>query len=100
MNPSMPHTSLNDEKFQMQIDQDADDQNQLIKSRHFANRRHTTPFRWTSLILPSLLALLLLIGTILLILTITRRNTCLRQQVEQTEAILGYIPDADVNSHL
>lgn len=102
MNPTMAHTSLNDDKFQMQIDQDREneDQDQLIKSGRLRERRQQIPFRWTSLVLPSLLGLLLLIGTILLILTITRRNTCLRQQVEQTEAILGYIPDADVNLFL
>jgi len=98
----MAHTSLNDDKFQMQIDQDREneDQDQLIKSGRLRERRQQIPFRWTSLVLPSLLGLLLLIGTILLILTITRRNTCLRQQVEQTEAILGYIPDADTKTWL
>lgn len=97
----MSHTPLSEDKFQMNIDHDIDDQNQLIKSRHSHERPRSLPFRWTSLILPSLLALLLLIGTALLILTITRRNTCLRQQVEQTEAILGYIPDEHVmNVHL
>jgi len=86
-------TPISDEKFQMHVDQD--DDNRLIKSRVFDQRR---PFRLTSLILPILLALLLIIGTVLLVLTITRRHSCRQQQMEQAEAILGFIPDN--NTHI
>jgi hypothetical protein len=87
-------TPMSDEKFQMHVDNDADDNNRLIKSRFLGQRR---PFRLTSLILPLLLALLLIIGTVLLVLTITRRHKCRQQQMEQTEALLGYIPDEHVS---
>lgn len=92
MNPNHG-TPISEEKFQMHVDNDLHDQNRLIKSRFLAQRR---PFRLTSLILPSLLGLLLILGTVLLILTVGRRNTCRRQQAEQVEAILGYIPDEQV----
>ena len=92
MNPNIG-TPISEEKFQMHVDNDVSDHNRLIKSRFLAQRRS---FRLTSLILPSLLGLLLIIGTVLLILTVTRRNTCRRQQAEQAEAILGYVPDEHV----
>jgi hypothetical protein len=82
-------TPISDEKFRMHVDNDLDDNNHLIKSRFLGQRR---PFRLTSLVLPILLGLLLIIGTVLLILTITRRNTCRQQQIEQAEAILVYVP--------
>lgn len=78
-----------EEKFQMDMDHENDDGNRLIKSSFLGKR----PFRWTSLILPFLLGLLILIGTSLLILTITRWNLCRREQLEQAEAILSIIPD-------
>lgn len=83
-----------EEKFQMDIDQEADDNNHLIKSSFLGKR----PFRWTSLILPVLLALLILIGTSLLVLTITRWNLCRREQLEKTETILTILPDEHVRS--
>jgi len=86
---------MGDEKFQMHVDQDVDDDNRLIKSRYMDQRR---PFRLTSLIYPILLATLLLIGTVLLILTITRRHTCQQQQLEQAEVLLGYKPDAHMKT--
>jgi hypothetical protein len=82
-----------DEKFQMHVDNDTDDANRLIKSRYLGQRQ----FRLTSLIFPIILAILLIIGTVLLILTITRRNVCRQQQLEQAEAILGYKPDDHVS---
>ncbi|CAF1011635.1 unnamed protein product [Adineta ricciae] len=89
MNPN-GSISMGDEKFQMNVDQDIDDHNRLIKSRFLNQRR---PFRLASLIYPILLAILLIIGTVLLILTITRRQTCRQQQLEQAEVLLGYKPD-------
>ena len=81
---------MNEEKFQMNMENDGDDQNQLIRSRFLARNRS---WRWTSLILPCLLALFILIGTILLFITVSRWNTCRRQQVEQAQSILGFIPN-------
>ena len=78
----------------MHVDNDVDDHNRLIKSRFLPQHR---PLRLSSLILPLLLGLLLIIGTTLLILTITRRNTCRLQQAEQTEALLGYMPNENVS---
>lgn len=86
-------TPMSEEKYRMHVDNETDDGNQLIKSRFLDQRRR---FRLTSLILPTLLGLLLIIGTVLLILTITRRNTCRQQQLEQAEALLGYKPDDHV----
>ncbi|CAF0809615.1 unnamed protein product [Adineta steineri] len=90
MNTSISN-SMGDEKFQMHVDHDVDDNNRLIKSRYFEQRR---PFRLTSLIYPISLALLILISTVLLVLTVTRRNTCRQQQLEQAEVLLGYKPDS------
>jgi hypothetical protein len=87
-------TPNSDEKFQMHVDHDLDDGNRLIKSRFLGQRR---PFRLTSLIYPILLGFLLLTGTVLLILTITRRNTCRQEQREQAEVLLGYKPDSHVS---
>jgi len=87
-------TPVSDEKFRMHVDNDVDDGNRLIKSSFLGQRRS---FRLTSLILPILLGLLLIIGTVLLILTITRRNTCRQQQLEQAETLLGYKPDDHVS---
>jgi hypothetical protein len=87
-------TPISDEKFRMHVDNEMDDDNRLIKSRFLGQRR---PWKLTSLILPILLGLLLLIGTVLLILTITRRNTCRQQQLEQAETLLGYKPDDHVS---
>ncbi len=86
-------TPISDGKFQMHVDND-DDDNRLIKSQ-LANQHR--PFRLTSLIYPILLGLLLIIGTTLLILVITRRNTCRQQQLEQAETLLGYKPDDHVS---
>jgi hypothetical protein len=86
-------TPISDGKFQMRVDND-DDDNRLIKSS-FSNQHR--PFRLTSLIYPILLGLLLIIGTALLILVITRRNTCRQQQLEQAETLLGYKPDDHVS---
>lgn len=94
MNPNIS-TPISDEKFQMHVDHDSDDGNRLIKSRFFDQHR---PFRLTSLIYPLLLALLLLTGTVLLILTITRRHTCRQQQLEQAEVLLGYKPDSHMKT--
>ncbi len=93
MNQSIS-TPTSDEKFRMQVDNDIDDNNRLIKSRFLGQHRS---FRLTSLILPILLGLLLIVGTVLLILTITRRNTCRQQQLEQVEALLGYKHDDHVS---
>ena len=87
-------TPISDEKFRMHVDQESDDGNRLIRSQVFGQRRQ---WKLTSLILPALLALLLIIGTTLLILTLTRRHTCRQQQLEQAEAILGYKPDGHVS---
>jgi hypothetical protein len=90
-------TPISDEKFRMHVDNENDDVNRLIGSRVFGQPRQ---WKLTSFILPALLALLLIIGVVLLILTFTRRNTCLQQQVEQAETILGYIPDDHVSKHM
>ncbi len=89
-------TPISDEKFRMHVDNEMDDDNRLIKSRFLGQRRQ---WKLTSLILPILLGLLLLIGTVLLILTITRRNTCRQQQLEQAETLLGYKPDDHVSQN-
>ncbi|CAF0812706.1 unnamed protein product [Adineta steineri] len=96
MNTSISN-SMGDEKFQMHVDHDVDDNNRLIKSRYFEQRR---PFRLTSLIYPISLALLILISTVLLVLTVTRRNTCRQQQLEQAEVLLGYKPDSHMKTWL
>jgi len=88
-------TPISEEKFQMHVDNDLNDR--LIKSRFWRQHRQ---FKLTSLILPILLGLLLIIGTVLLILTITRRNTCRQQQLEQAEALLGYKPDDHMKTWL
>ncbi len=85
---------ISDEKFRMHVDNESDDGNRLIKSRIFGKHRS---LKLTSFILPTLLGLLLIIGTVLLILIITRRNTCRQQQMEQAEALLGYKPDDHVS---
>src|SRR4051812_16590891 len=87
-------TPMSEEKFRMRVENEMDDGNRLIKSQFLGQRR---PFRLISLLLPILLGLLLLVSTILLILTITRRHTCRQQQLEQTEALLGYKPDYHVS---
>jgi hypothetical protein len=89
-------TPISDEKFRMQVDNESDDGNRLIKSGVFGQRRS---LKLISFILPILLALLLIVGVVLLILILTRRNTCHQQQLEQAEALLGYKPDDHVNEH-
>lgn len=87
-------TPISEEKYRMHVDNDnVDDNNRLIKSQFLGQRR---PWRLTSFILPSLLGLLLVVGVILLILTLTRRTTCDQLQAEQAEALLGYKPDEHV----
>lgn len=50
----------------------------LYDDKHSAKARHS--FQWTSLIYPLLLALLLIIGTALLAILLTRRNSCQQQE--------------------
>lgn len=87
-------TPMSEEKFRMQVDNDINDNNRLMKSRWLGQKRQV---RIISFLLPTLLGLLLIIGTTLLILTITRRNTCRKQQLEQAEALLGFKPDDHVS---
>ncbi|CAF0883122.1 unnamed protein product [Rotaria sordida] len=89
--------SISNKKFQIYADHDHGDNNHLIKS-HFLNQHYS--FRLTSLIFPILLSLLLIIGALILILSITRLHTCHQQQLEQTEAILGYKSDSHTKTWL
>ncbi|CAF2734327.1 unnamed protein product [Rotaria sp. Silwood2] len=89
---------MNDKKFQIHFDHGHEDDNHSIKSR-FLNQYRS--FRLTSLIFPILLSLLIIMGALFLILSITRLNTCRRQQqLEQTEALLEYKPDDHMKSWL
>ncbi|CAF3403977.1 unnamed protein product [Rotaria sp. Silwood1] len=90
MDQNIP-TSISNNKFQIQINHDYDDGNDLIKSHHL-NQHHS--FRLTSLIFPVLLSLILIMGALILIISIIRLNTCRQQRLEQTEALLGYKPDS------
>ena len=65
----------NDEKLQLHADDTRQNENRGSKSRPL--------LRSTSILYPILLALLLLTGTLFLVVTITRRNTCRHAQEER-----------------
>jgi hypothetical protein len=87
-------TPMSEDKFQMHVDNDVDDSNRLIKSRYLPQYRS---YRWTSLIIPCLLGLLIIIGASLLILTVNRRTTCRIQQTEKTETTFAHLSDESVS---
>jgi hypothetical protein len=68
-----------DRKSQTHVDINRDDDKHLLKTRRL--------FRTTSLLYPILLASLLIIGTVLLVVILTRRNTCRQLQEERIEAL-------------
>ena len=65
----------NDEKLQLHADHSRQDSGRASKSRRLLQS--------TSILYPILLALLLLTGTLFLVVTITRRNTCRHAQEER-----------------
>jgi len=77
-----------DRKLQMHVDTDHQDDKHSRKTRRLLQS--------PSIIYPILLGLLLIIGTVLLVLTITRRNTCRQLQEEQIVASLGLLPKDNV----
>jgi hypothetical protein len=68
-----------DRKSQTNIDMIRDEDKNFLKSRRF--------FRSTSILYPILLTLLLIVGTVLLVITVTRRNTCRQLQAERIEVL-------------
>jgi hypothetical protein len=80
-----------DRKLQLHADQDRDNDKHLQKARCLSKLR--------SFLYPILLALLLIIGTVLLVITVTRRNTCRQIQEERIEASSALLlSDDQVNS--
>jgi len=73
-----------DRKLQMHGDNDHNDDKHLQKPLRLLQS--------TSFLYPILLALLLIVGTTLLVITITRRNTCRQLQEERIESSLGLLP--------
>jgi hypothetical protein len=77
-----------DRKLQMHVDTDRYDDKHLRKARRLLQS--------TSILYPILLALLLIVGTILLVLVLTRRNTCQQLREEKIGASLGLLPKDNV----
>lgn len=75
-------------KSPVPVDNDHYDDKHLQKSRH--------SFQWTSLVYPLLLALLLIVGTALLAILLTRRNSCQQIQEERIGMSLGLLPKDNV----
>jgi hypothetical protein len=73
-----------DRKLQMHADNNQYDDKHLLKARRLLQS--------ASFLYPILLALLLIVGTALLVITITRRNTCRHLQEERIEASIGLLP--------
>ncbi|CAF1036473.1 unnamed protein product [Adineta steineri] len=78
--PPAPSSSSGDKKLQMHVDNDYNDDKHLLKPRLL---------RLTSYLYPILLVSLLIIGTALLVITVTRRNTCRQLLDERIESSLG-----------
>lgn len=68
----------------------------LYDEKHSSKTRQS--FQWTSLLYPLLLALLLIIGTALLAILLTRRNSCQQRIEDETHlgASLGLLPKENV----
>lgn len=77
-----------DRKIQMPADSEQSHHKSLFKSRSF--------LKSTSILYPILLALILIIGTTLLVITVTRRNTCRQAQEERIASPLGLVADDHV----
>jgi hypothetical protein len=77
-----------DRKVQMHVDTDHQDDKHLQKARRLLQS--------TSILYPILLGLLLIIGTVLLVLILTRRNTCRQLRDEQIGTLLGLLPKDNV----
>jgi hypothetical protein len=72
-----------DRKLQIHVDNNLDNDKHSLKSRRLLQ---------STFLYPILLTLILIIGTVLLVITITRRNTCRQLQEEQIGASLGLLP--------
>ena len=66
-----------DRKSHTNIDMIRDEDKNFLKARRL--------FRSASILYPILLALILIVGTVLLVITVTRRNTCRQLQAERIE---------------
>jgi hypothetical protein len=88
IDPNKAPSPSGDRKLQMHVDKNQDDDKHLLKIRRL--------FQSTSFLYPILLVLLLIIGTILLVITVTRRNTCRQLQEERIGASLGLLPSNHV----
>jgi len=82
MTPDATAAPSSGEKLQIYADNDHLDDKHVLKSRLS---------QVTSYLYPALLALLLIVGTTLLVITVTRRNTCRQLQEERIEPSLGWL---------
>ena len=77
-----------DRKLQMHTEHNWNDEKHLQKTRRLL---HSTSFLY-----PILLATLLIAGTAVLIVTLTRRNTCRHLNEERIGSALGLLPNDHV----
>jgi hypothetical protein len=80
--------SSGDKKLQIHVENNHDDDKHSLKPRRLLQS--------TSFIYPILLALLLIVGIVLLVITVTQRNTCRQLQEKRIEASLGILPNDHV----
>ena len=90
MTPDATTTPSSGEKLQMYADNHHLDDKHALKSRLS---------QVTSYLYPALLALLLIVGTTLLVITVTRRNTCRQLQDDRIEPRLGWLSKDHVRSN-
>ena len=90
MTPDATATPASGEKLQMYADNDHLDDKHVLKSRLS---------QVTSYLYPLLLALLLIVGTTLLVITVTQRNTCRQLREERIEPSLAWLSEDHVRNN-